>query len=108
MDAALKKTKLDWNPTKIEEIAQHCNDRKLAAKAVSGICKPIFFVKSQCPISIIRHLTIFFFLSAFQISLPEMFLALFVKQSGPILVEAHCSSSDGPFYGLCSVQYGHY
>ena len=77
MDAALKKTKLDWNPIKIEEIAQHCNDRKLAAKAVSD--------KSA-----------------------EMFLALFVKQSGPILVEAHCSSSDGPFYGLCSVQYGHY
>ena len=60
MDAALKKTKLDWNPIKIEEIAQHCNDRKLAAKAVSGICKHFFFVKSQCPISIIRHLTIFF------------------------------------------------
>ena len=63
MDAALKKTKLDWNPIKIEEIAQHCNDRKLAAKAVSGICKHIFFAKSQCPISIIRHLTSFFFLN---------------------------------------------
>ena len=42
---------------KVEEVTQHCNDRKLAAKAVSE--------KSG-----------------------EMFLALFVRQSGPILVDA--------------------
>ena len=46
-----------------------------------------FFVKSQCPISIIRHLTIFFSFCVSDKS-AEMFLALFVKQSGPILVEA--------------------
>jgi hypothetical protein len=42
LDAALKKTKLDWNPIKIEEIAQHCNDRKLAAKAVSDKSAEMF------------------------------------------------------------------
>ena len=44
-------------------------------------------MKSQCPISIIRHLTIFFSFCVSDKS-AEMFLALFVKQSGPILVEA--------------------
>ena len=56
LDAALKRIELDWDPIKVEEVAQHCNDRKLAAKAVSD--------KSA-----------------------EMFLSLFVRQSGPILVE---------------------
>ena len=57
LDAALKPKELKWNPQQIEMVAQHCNDRKLAAKTCSE--------KSA-----------------------ELFLCLFIRQSGPVNVEA--------------------
>merc|ERR1719245_2402677 len=57
LNAALKPKELKWNPQQIEMVAQHCNDRKLAAKTCSE--------KSA-----------------------ELFLCLFIRQSGPVNVEA--------------------
>ena len=57
LEAALKPKELKWNPQQVEMVAQHCNDRKLAAKTCSE--------KSA-----------------------ELFLCLFIRQSGPISVEA--------------------
>ena len=57
LEAALLPKELKWDPVQIEQVAQHCNDRKLAAK----ICSE----KSA-----------------------ELFLSLFIRQSGPVVVEA--------------------
>ena len=62
LDAALKnKAQLNWVPEKVQRIASHCNDRKVAAKMASE--------KSD-----------------------EIFLALFVKESGPLVVQAAVAS----------------
>ena len=53
----MKHRELKWKPEQIEMVAQHCNDRKLAAK----ICSE---------------------------ESAKLFLSLFIRQSGPITVQA--------------------
>lgn len=57
MDAVLEEVNLIWIPSQVHSIAEHCNDRKSAAKNVSE--------KSD-----------------------ELFLGLFIRESGPLLVDA--------------------
>ena len=52
LDAALKETTLDWKELAIQRQANHCNDKKLAAKRVSQASDEMFlasFIKECGP-----------------------------------------------------------
>lgn len=53
MDAAIKNDELAWVPQTIEMLANHCNDRKLAAKTVSDKSAEMFlslFIRQAGPL----------------------------------------------------------
>jgi DIS3-like exonuclease 2 len=52
LDAALKENSLDWKESVIQRLANHCNDKKLAAKRVSQASDEMFlasFIKECGP-----------------------------------------------------------
>ena len=76
LEAAIKtNADLGWTPSTIDLIAQHCNDRKLAGKSQLFV----YISKNQ----------LFVYILAKSISdkSAEMFLSLFIRQSGPVIVD---------------------
>ena len=59
LDAALKHRELQWSPSTIQRIANHCNDRKLAAKTISDKSAELFlclFIRQCGPLVV--HATV--------------------------------------------------